>query len=136
MFGESIIVGHSTGKIDSKNRIFLPSFTGATHKDKILVEKTTYEDDFALKLYSYHKFYELIEQLKKMQATASSFEEFMQFQEKIEKMCIYLSAKIQVDSQGRIVIPNGLFIQSNWSNEQLVSFHGLGDTLIITQPKK
>jgi len=136
MFGENIIIGHSVAKIDNKNRVFLPSFTKATHKDKIIIERTEYKSDFALKLHAYHKYYELIERIKKLQSTATTLEEFMKFQERIESLCLFLAAAVNVDSQRRIVIPNHIFQELNWSSELPVILDGLGDSLLMTQQKK
>lgn len=135
MFGATPIIGHSVTKLDNKSRVFLPSFTKAAHKDIIIIERTTHENEFALKLHAYKKYYELIERIRALQSKATTIEEFTKFQERIESLCMFLAAEINVDSQKRIVIPNHIIQESNWSKEQPINLDGIGDSLLITQKK-
>ena len=136
MFGEAIIIGHATGKLDNKNRIFIPPFTKVEPKEKIVIEKTIYQDELALKLHSYHKYYDMIVKLQQLQEKVTTLEEFNELQSKIENLCRYLFAIVNVDSNKRITIPKTIIDTLNWSLDEPISMNGIGNSLLITQSKK
>lgn len=135
MFGEDLIIGHTTGKIDTKRRIFIPPFTKVEANEKLIIEKTTYDNDFALKIHNYKKYYKLIERMRELQLLCRTFEEAQKYEMEIEKLCIYLNAIVKTDTNKRIIIPNEIIKEFNWNQNEQFNIDGTGNSLLITQKK-
>ena len=65
MFGENLLIGQRTSKIDGKNRIYLPPFTKAEKDDEIALINMIDNNGFPyIKLYLLKKYKEIAERLQ------------------------------------------------------------------------
>lgn len=131
MFGENLILGESFGKIDDKNRIFIPSFTGVEPKEQLLLQTINYNNDLAIKLLSTKEYLYIIERFKKLRENATNIEDFERYTNEIEKICQNLEYLVNVDNQKRIQLPHSIMTKLEWKNKSEVHYKGLGETLLI-----
>lgn len=131
MFGENLILGKSFGKIDDKNRIFIPSFTGVEPKEQLLLQTINYNTDLAIKLLSTKEYLYIIERFKKLRENATNIEDFERYTNEIEKICQNLEYLVNVDNQKRIQLPHSIMTKLEWENKSEVQYKGLGETLLI-----
>ena len=132
MFGENLLIGKRTVKIDGKNRIYLPPFTKAEKDDEIaLINKIDNTGFPYVKLYLLKKYKEIAERLQKLQENATSVEEYMQYEQKIIDICSYITATLKVDSQRRVLIPQDIRASNRWQYRDSFICEGKGNFLII-----
>lgn len=131
MFGENLILGESYGKLDDKNRIFIPSFTGVEPKEQLLLQTINYNKDLAIKLLSTKEYLYMIERFKKLRENTTNIKDFERYTIEIEKICQNLEYLVNVDSQKRIQLPHSLITKLEWESKSEVQYKGLGETLLI-----
>ena len=133
MFGDKLIIGHSEGLISDKGRIFPPSFTNPESGDQILIQKTTWNNEPALKIFAYNEYLKIIERYQKLRENATTFEEEEKYNKIIEKICYTLESLAQIDKQKRINLPNHLLKEYGWKTKDEIVYTGLGESLLITK---
>ena len=132
MFGEDLLIGKRTVKIDGKNRIYLPPFTKAERNDEIaLVNKIDINGFPYIKLYLLKKYKEIAERLQKLQENATSTQEYIQYEQKIIDICSYIDAVLKVDSERRILIPQDIMTTNRWQERDSLICEGKGNFLTI-----
>ena len=132
MYGEDLLIGQKTVKIDGKNRIYLPPFTKAEKDDEIaLINKIDNTGYPYVKLYLFKKYKEIAERLKKLQENATSIEEYMQYEQKIIDICSYIDAVLKVDRERRILIPPDVMTANKWQERNSFICEGKGNFLVI-----
>jgi len=136
MFGEKLIIGNTSGKIDEKGRIKLPSFTNAEENDQLIIEKISEDGEVTLKLHIYQKYFDIIKRFQDLRDSATSTEEFFKYDSEIEKICSFLKHSITIDKQRRIQLPKQFFETSTWNNSEEIEFIGLGSSLLIRKQNK
>lgn len=131
MFGEDLILGETIGKIDSTNRIFLPSFTKIEKNEKLLIQTIENNNELALKIIALNKYLVIIERFRKLRDNSTSIEEFEKYDNEISNVCKKLDALVKVDNQKRLQLPNSLMQKLNWSKNSEIIYTGLGDSLLV-----
>ena len=132
MFGEDLLIGQKTVKIDEKNRIYLPPFTKAEKEDEIaLINKIDNTGFPYIKLYLLKKYKEIAVRLQKLQENVTSTQEYMQYEQKIIDICSYINAVLTVDSQRRILIPQDIMSANRWQERSKFICEGKGNFLVI-----
>ncbi len=132
MFGEDLLIGQRKGKIDGKNRIYLPPFTKAEKNDEIaLINKIDNKGIPYIQLYLLKKYKEIAERLQKLQENATSVEEYMQYEQKIIDICSYINAILKVDSERRVLIPQDIMAANRWQDRDSLICEGKGNFLVI-----
>ena len=132
MFGEDLLIGKRTVKIDGKDRIYLPPFTKAERNDEIaLVNKIDINGFPYIKLYLLKKYKEIAERLQKLQENATSTQEYIQYEQKIIDICSYIDAVLKVDSERRILIPQDIMTTNRWQERDSLICEGKGNFLTI-----
>ena len=133
MFGEDLLIGKRTVKIDGKNRIYLPPFTKAEKNDEIaLINMIDNNTGIPyIKLYLLKKYKEIAERLKKLQESANSIQEYMQYEQKIIDICSYIDAVLKIDSQRRVLIPPDVMTSNKWQGRNCFICEGKGNFLVI-----
>lgn len=131
MFGDELIIGSNKVKISDNGRIFLPPYTNATDKDKIVLKKVLVDNQYALKIYSFSKFVEIINRYKKLRDNATSLQEVERLTSIIERLCIQLNLYLTVDNQRRIFIPKTTRTSLGWNAGDQVELQGLGESLLV-----
>ena len=135
MFGEKLIIGHATVKLDSKRRIFIPSFSRAESGDDVVIRKSSYDNDFCLKIQAFQSYLDIIGRLRNLRDNAASIDEYEKFESKIESICIELEKLANVDGQGRILIPESITAADGWNIGDSLQIDGLGDSLLVRKKK-
>lgn len=136
MFGDDLIIGHTLVKMDTKGRIIIPAFTKAEKDDKLVIQKTTFENDVALRLYAHNQYLVILNKLQNLRNNATTLEEFEKWNQEISKIFFTLDSLVELDSQRRAQIPKPLLTDLNWSNDKEYQIDGLGDSLLISQKNK
>ena len=136
MFGDDLIIGHTINKMDEKGRIFIPSFTKVEKSDKLIIQKTTFQDDIALRLCAYQQYLTIIERLQKLRNNSTSIEEYEKFTREINNIFYILDSLIEIDSQKRATIPKRLLNELEWEPNSEYKIDGLGDSIINRQKNK
>ncbi len=132
MYGEDLLIGRKSVKIDGKNRIYLPPFTKAEKDDEIaLINKIDNTGFPYIKLYLLRKYKEIVERLQKLQENATSTVEYMQYEQKIIDICSYIDAVLKVDSQRRVLIPQDIMVTNKWQERNSLICEGKGNFLVI-----
>jgi len=131
MFGKDIIIGHSETKIDSANRLMLPSYTHREPGDKIFIQTFITNNGYAIKLYSEDEFKDIITKLEEIKKTTTSYEELIKVRKELESVYGKLSAYLKVSKQNRITIPKYLMDSLNWESDKFYQCDGLGTSLLI-----
>ena len=132
MYGEDLLIGQKTVKIDGKNRIYLPPFTKAEKDDEIaLINKIDNKGIPYIKLYLLKKYKEIAARLQKLQENATSIEEYMQYEQKIIDICSYIDAVLKVDRERRILIPPDVMTANKWQERNSFICEGKGNFLVI-----
>ena len=131
MFGENLILGESCGKIDSKNRIIVPTFTKIEPQEQLLLQLTEIDNELAFKLIATHKYFKIIERLQNLRDNSISLKDFEKYDKEIELICQNLNFILSVDKQRRMQIPLNLMTKLGWSNENDIYFTGLGESLLV-----
>lgn len=131
MFGENLILGESFGKIDSKNRIFVPAFTKVEPQEQLLIQLIEINYELAFKITAIHKYFKIIERFQKLRDNATSLDSFEKYDKEIELVCQKLDFIINVDKQKRLQIPHNLMTKLGWSNKNEIHFTGLGESLLV-----
>lgn len=135
MFGDELILGKGTVKIDNKGRMFIPAHTKVEENDKIILEKSSKDNDVALKLHVYQKYFDILERFKQLRDNATSIEEFNRYEKEIEEISVKLHAIVTVDKQHRIIVPKPLVTALDFNANQELQYEGLGTSLLVSQKK-
>jgi len=135
MFGEKIIIGEQCCKLDSKNRLYIPSWTGAEKGDEICLQQSTLENETIIKVYSALKYCEIFERLKKLRENATTAEDYLKYNAMIEEVGLSLNVITTIDAQRRITIPLSLMESSKFISSSEVEIKGATETVIIRQKK-
>ena len=135
MFGEKLILGEGTGKIDSKYRIFIPAFTKVEAKEELLLQYVNLDNEPAFKVMAIEKYFQIIERFQTLRDNATSVEEFEKYDKEIEIICQKLDYIVTIDKQKRLQMPHNLITKLNWKNTDEVEFKGLGETLLVRKKK-
>lgn len=131
---QGYIIGKSTGNMDAKGRIFIPSFSAFQNGTDILLKKEkTNEDNYRIKLIAFNKYLEIITRYKKLQETATAIEDYNKYEKIIEEIFRNIECICKIDNQGRINLPKQLLNDINWNPPLKVIYTGLGDSLEITK---
>ena len=132
MYGEDLLIGQRTVKIDGKNRIYLPPFTKAEKDDEIaLINKIDNTGFPYIKLYLLKKYKEIVRRLQKLQENATNVEEYMQYEQKIIDICSCIDAVLKVDSQRRVLIPQDIMATNKWQERNSLICEGKGNFLVV-----
>ena len=132
MYGEDLLIGQRTVKIDGKNRIYLPPFTKAEKEDEIaLINKIDNTGFPYIKLYLLKKYKEIVRRLQKLQENATNVEEYMQYEQKIIDICSCIDAVLKVDSQRRVLIPQDIMATNKWQERNSLICEGKGNFLVV-----
>lgn len=131
MFGEKLILGEGTGKIDSKNRIFIPAFTKVEANEELFLQLVNFNDEIAFKVIAIHKYLQIIEKFRTLRDNATSVDDFEKYDTEIEIICKKLDYIVSIDNNKRLQIPHSLITKLNWKNTDEVQFKGLGETLLV-----
>lgn len=144
MFGEDLLIGNATVRIDQCHRFFVPKFTNAEPNDKIAIQKIKLVKDekeqqvteYILKLMAYKEYVNMIERLKRLRDNARSYEDYIKYDKYIEEICQRIECIATLDKHKRIKIPIDLFIKLNWDIDNSYSLTGTGHTVLVREIKK
>lgn len=136
MFGDNLIIGHTSGKIEENGRIKLPAFTKAEENDAIILEKVSSDTEIVLKLHIYQKYLDIIKRFQNLRDNATSTEEFIRYDKEIEKICSILIHVAYIDKQRRLQLPKTFMLEINWKNGEAIEFEGLGSSLLVRKQNK
>lgn len=131
MFGETLILGTYEQKLDSKNRLFIPSATKVEKNENLLIQKTMFENELAIKIISATEYLLLIERIKKLRDNSTNLKDFEKYTLEIEKICKKLDLLVKVDNQKRIQIPINLKRKLNWQEQESLELTGFGEYLLV-----
>lgn len=126
MFGENSIYGKKVLNKDSKGRIFLPSFTGASDKDQLLLV----ENNENIDLYKEETYDKLIKELYGIYSNEIDIEKRLKLKSTIERLCSVILKKVSVDKQRRILIT------PYFNEEESIECFGAKDHLVLCKIKK
>lgn len=115
MFGENFIYGNKILKLDSKGRIFLPSFTLAEVHDSIVIGID--EEKSYVMLFLKSKLDELLNSLIEKQTDIEQYKKIQYFINIIQICCYDFTS---VDAQKRILIPKELVKMLDFENNVFV----------------
>ncbi len=133
MFGDKLIIGKSTRKLDEKGRLFIPTFTNAEDGDEIVIESVKEKDCLKLRLVAYQEYYKLCERFLKLRDNATSLEEYKKYEAEIEKICSFLETRLIVDSQRRLRFPKEVIENTGLQLGQEYECIGQGISLLISK---
>lgn len=122
----NLFVGQSTTRIDSKNRLFIPSSIGTMKLDSYVIVFDEEMDCF--KLYSVEEMKIELERLKELINNAKTVKEKRFHKNNFYTFCKSILKESKTDKQGRITLP-----QVYESGTELLVF-GAGDHLVV-EPK-
>lgn len=131
MFGETLILGTYEQKLDSKNRLFIPSATKVEKNENLLIQKTMFENELAIKIISATEYLLLIERIKRLRDNSTNLKDFEKYTLEIEKICKKLDLLVKVDNQKRIQIPINLKRKLNWQEQESLELTGFGEYLLV-----
>ena len=101
MFGQDSIYGNKILNVDKKNRLFLPSFTFAEEKDRLVIVKSdVMEDSYELQLQDYID--DLLQNLENEIISAKTQEEYKKLKLEFYKKTSAILKIVVCDSQRRI----------------------------------
>lgn len=101
MFGENEIYGQKIMNIDAKNRIVLPSFTGSTSGEKMVIQRE--EETFNLMSQRYINL--LTERYERIITLSNNKDEIFKARQELENLYNTILAMVETDYQKRIVLP-------------------------------
>ena len=128
MFGEDLIIGHSEGKMDDKNRIIIPSFTKGVPNDRLIL--SIYEEKM-LVVKSYLEILKVINNLRKLQSNTPSLSEYQKYEKEIALICFKLESDLTIDNQKRLLLPKSTLDKFGWTNKDTLLYDGIGSGLLI-----
>lgn len=117
MFGEDLILGYKKCKIDDKHRLFLPKFSFSEKGDFIVLS----EDDNGIILLN--NIVALKQRIANIEKSINSSEQMKSLELlylKLERLYVSCLATSKVDSQKRLLIPDGVYDK-----------HAIGDSVIL-----
>ena len=98
----STVIGIAEQKIDSKNRIILPSFTHVKDRDSVAF----FRDDAFLSIYGADYITKLIDEFHK--EDLKRFKDFLVLKRKYDELCSRVVSRSVVDKQRRVLLPSVL----------------------------
>lgn len=101
MFGENEIYGQKIMNIDAKNRIVLPSFTGSTSGEKMVIQRE--EETFNLMSQRYINL--LTERYERIITLSNNKDEIFKARQGLENLYNTILTMVETDYQKRIVLP-------------------------------
>lgn len=101
MFGENEIYGQKIMNIDAKNRIVLPSFTGSTSGEKMVIQRE--EETFNLMSQRYINL--LTERYERIITLSNNKNEIFKARQELENLYNTILTMVETDYQKRIVLP-------------------------------
>lgn len=101
MFGENEIYGQKIMNIDAKNRIVLPSFTGSTSGEKMVIQRE--EETFNLMSQRYINL--LTERYERIITLSNNKDEIFKARQELENLYNTILTMVETDYQKRIVLP-------------------------------
>lgn len=135
MFGDEMILGQGTVKLDSKGRIFIPAHTLAEENDKIILEAETNGKEATLRLHIYQKYNNILQRFINLRNNATSLEDFLRYEAEIAQITQKLDYVAKVDSQRRMIIPKKVLSSLSWDQTKEIAYQGLGTYLELSQKK-
>lgn len=135
MFGDKLIIGTKIFKIDSKNRLAMPSFTNACPNDLLVLELKKEEQEIFLRFSLYNDYLNLVQILKEKRKRATSIKEFEKLSHEIEEICQKIACYASLDNQRRFTIPNDILKESFLNPGDEVLIKGAG-TSVLARKKK
>ena len=130
MFGDLLIIGHSTGKIDKKGRLFIPAFTKVEEGENVITKVCYDDEEVYLKVYAYKEYMEILNRYDKLIEKEPENEE--KWIAKRESVMKSLNDLHRVDAQHRITLKKDTMEELNWPGDSQVVFDGLGKSLSIS----
>ena len=101
MFGENEIYGQKIMNIDAKNRIVLPSFTGSTSGEKMVIQR----EEETFNLMSQRDVNLLTERYEKIISLSNNKDEIFKARQELENLYNTILTMVETDYQKRIVLP-------------------------------
>lgn len=129
MFGENIIVGESTAKIDNKNRIYLPSRTGAEIGDVVALTLIHYNNEVGIWITNAKKILELRDMYLEKLNDALTIEESDAYHEELAKIALRLNDLVEVQQQRRIQLTKNIVNKTGFQGK--VQVIGTGASVVI-----
>lgn len=124
MFGESLILGNTKCKLDTKGRIFLPKFTYSEKDDEIVF---SVNDNGIILLNNIVCLKRRINELEKNISSESDEKLIKSLNDKLERLYFSCISTSKVDSQRRLNIPVSTRIEYDINDS--VILQGCGDHL-------
>lgn len=118
MFGENEIYGQKIMNIDAKNRIVLPSFTGSTSGEKMVIQRE--EETFNLMSQRYINL--LTERYERIITLSNNKDEIFKARQGLENLYNTILTMVETDYQKRIVLP---LEEMNMKEEKQLKLVGL-----------
>ena len=118
MFGENEIYGQKIMNIDAKNRIVLPSFTGSTSGEKMVIQRE--EETFNLMSQRYINL--LTERYERIITLSNNKDEIFKARQELENLYNTILTMVETDYQKRIVLP---LEEMNMKEEKQLKLVGL-----------
>ncbi len=131
MFGDKLIIGTKNFKIDSKNRLAMPTFTNACPNDLLVLELKKEEQETLLRFSLYKDYLNLAELLSEKRKKAGSIEEFEKLSQEIEVICQKLACCDYLDNQRRFTIPNNILNEAGLASGDEVLIKGAGTSVLV-----
>ena len=131
MYRNKFIIGHSEGKLCEKGRIIIPSFAYAQLDGEVVLQKTEFDGDIALKILAFKEYLAIIDRFQTLRNNTHSLDEYLKYTQEIEKICYSLKHLTEIDSQKRMSIPQILINEFNWIPQDTLIYDGLGESLLV-----
>lgn len=135
MFGDKLMVGTKTFKIDAKNRLAMPAFTCACPNDLLVLDLQRNDQEIFLRFSLYEDYMNLAHVLSEKRKEASSIEEFEKLSQEIEAICQKLACFGNLDSQRRFTIPGNILNEAELTSGDEVLIKGAGTSVLVRKIK-
>ena len=135
MFGDKLMVGIKTVKVDAKGRVCLPNFTESEKDDYLVLETLKENDDIILRFSLYDEYLKLAERLNILRNNATSIKEFEKYSQEIENICLKVSCAAKIDAQRRFLVPSEILEENHINKGDELVAKGAGKSLIMQKKK-
>ena len=126
MFGEDLILGYKKCRIDDKHRLFLPKFSFSEKGDSIAISE---DENGIILLSNIISLKQKIASLEKSVGSSENMKSLELLYLKLERLYVSCLATSKVDSQRRMLIPEGVYDKHKINDT--VILQGCGDHLKV-----
>lgn len=126
MFGEDLILGYKKCKVDDKHRLFLPKFSFSEKGDSIVISE---DENGIILLNNIIALKQKIANIEKSINSSENMKSLELLYLKLERIYASCLATSKVDSQRRLLIPEGVY--DKHTIEDSVILQGCGDHLKV-----